>query len=316
MAPQSNGRFAPPLSRRTLLRGAAGAVLAPVARRGRAAPPAGIPWVIPWKDVVGGGGSILFYDARRGNVVTGTLDGRGFTPVEEYTGATAFRKGYNVVVGTPGGSVLFVRSPHRHERHGFGIAGTLLDGRWILRNEYAGFADWTNGAATRDSVFLFNRYTGLGASGTLVDGAWTYYKRYRNWTPYSHLVATDDSLLLFKFNSRRPAMAGTLENGLWSYANSYADIGNAPDEMNYRLAVGAGDTLLLLKNHPLDGVAGRLVDGAWHLDHTYPSGPTGFHRWTHAAHAGNGFVLLYDDDGEFASYGTLSGGAWSYYGTT
>jgi hypothetical protein len=189
-----------------------------------------------------------------------------------------------------------------------------LNGRWTYLNKYTGFAPWTDGEAAGDSVFLYNREEGHGASGTLVDGAWSYYQEYRNFHPdFTHLAATDDSLLFHQFNSRN-AKAGTLENGIWSFANNYDDIGNAPHVIDYHVSVGAGDTILLLGWSGLNGVVGRLVDGAWRLDHNYP----GFNYWTHAAHAGNGFVLLYDNDlyRSLAAWGTLGGGEWQYYGTT
>jgi hypothetical protein len=57
-----------------------------------------------------------------------------------------------------------------------------------------------------------------------------------------------------------------------------------------------------------------LENGVWQLDHIYQ----GFAEWTHAAHAGNGFILLYYNHGydALAAWGTLAGGEWEYYGTT
>lgn len=264
-----------------------------------------------WTHVVGGGGSILFYNKHTGSALTGTLDGRGFTPVEEYSD---FARGYEVIVGTPRGSVLFLRKAQPYEADGPAMAGTLRDGRWTVVNRYTGFAPWTDGEAAGDSVFLYNREKGHGASGTLVDGAWSYYQQYRNFHPdFTHMTATDDSLLFHQFNSRN-AKAGTLKNGVWSFTNNYSDIGNAPHVIDYHVSVGAGDTILLLGYTSLNGVVGRLVDGVWRLDHNYP----GFNYWTHAAHAGNGFVLLYDPDEyrSLAAWGALGGGEWRYYGTT
>ena len=321
MESHSDGRFGPPLSRRTLLSGAgvaaAGAALGPVARRGGIAAAQAGAIGAGWTHVVGGGGSILFYNKNTGEAMTGTLGGSGFTQVEYYSGIIRFAKGYKVMVGTPSGSMLFVRPS------GNGVAGTLVNGVWTLRNEYRGFAPWDVGGATRDSVFLFNWDTRQGASGTLVDGAWTYYKRYRNsfQFDYTRIGATDDSLVFYRACSRQPAKSGTLENGVWSlvYPFHFEEFNTVGGQfLCYQAEVGAGDTLLVLSSTPQQGetgyhgVVGRLVDGAWRVDHDY----VGFGLWRHAAHAGNGFVLLYDKESGLAAYGTLGGGEWSYYGTT
>lgn len=254
-----------------------------------------------------GGSSILFYDRNTGDGLAGTLDGLGFTPVEASKG---FATGYDLVVGTPRGSVLFLRNSD-----GMGAAGTLLNGRWSFLNEYHGFAPWTNAAASADTLFLYHLTRGQGASGTLVNGAWTYYGQYRSMErDYTHFSATDDSLLFYKFNSRASAKAGTLKNGVWTFANSYPDIGNLPYVVDYHMAVGAVDTLLFQGFTGLNFVIGTLANGAWSLKHKYPD--AGY--WTHAAHAGNGFILLYTGGGFDAptAWGTLIGGNWSYYGTT
>jgi hypothetical protein len=264
-----------------------------------------------WTHVVGGGGSILFYNARTGAGLAGTLDGRGFTPVEEYND---FAKGYEVVVGTPRGSVLFLRNARLYEAYGLAAAGTLLNGRWTFLNQYRDFAPWTDAAASTDSLFLYNRTEALGASGTLVDGAWTYVKEYRNFYPdYTHFAASDDSLLFYRYNSGASAKAGTLQNGVWTFANSYEQSDDAWP-FNHQVAVGAGDTLLFLKHQhdDADGFVGRLSNGAWQFAHMYID----FAPWTHAAHAGNGFVLLYRMADGLAAWGTLGGGEWEYYGTT
>ena len=171
--------------------------------------------------------------------------------------------------------------------------------------------------ASADTLFLYHRNRVQGASGTLVDGAWTYYRQYRGLALYpgfSHFAATDDSLLMYQFNSRLSAKAGTLKPGVWTFTNSYPDLGNLPYVINYLLAVGAGDTLLLNGFSSLNFVTGTLVAGVWRLKRNDPVSV----YWTDAAHAGNGFVLLYDRGGfdTPAAWGTLSGGDWTYYGTT
>lgn len=260
-----------------------------------------------WTHVVGGNGSILFYNRRTGAGLVGTLDGRGFTAVEQHAD---FAPGYNLVAGTPRGSVLFLRN-----QDGLGAAGTLQNGRWSFLNQYSGFATWDNAAASADTLFLYSRTrNGHGASGTLVGGAWHYLREYNDfYMDYTYFAATDDSMLFYQRNApTKDSITGTLEGGYFTFAHSYNDIGNLPYVVDYHVAVGAGDTLLLLGFTNLNGATGHLVDGAWRFDHNYP----GFAYWTHAAHAGNGFVLLYDEATGNAAWGTLGNGAWTYYGTT
>jgi hypothetical protein len=263
-----------------------------------------------WTHVVGGGGSILFYNKSTGAGLAGTLDGRGFTPVEEYRD---FAKGYEVIVGTSRGSVLLLKNPQLYST-GLGATGTLRNGRWTFLNTYRDFAPWTHGAAAGDSVFLYSS-TGRGASGTLIDGAWSFYREYGNfYRDYRRIVASDDSLMFHLSRSSSSAKVGTLKDGVWTFTNNYPDFVNGQLVDVNGCSVGAGDTLLLTywgwSN--MDSFAGRLVDGAWRLDHTY----RGFAEWSHAIQAGNGFVLLYDRWSGLAAWGTLGGGAWAYYGTT
>ena len=202
MEPQRLARAGAKVSRRSVLTGwaigAAGAVLgraAPRGRMGAAAIGTG------WTHLGGGGGSLLCYNADSGAGLSGTLDGAGFTPVQEYSD---FSPGYQVLVGTPAGSLLL------EPLSGLGAAGTLADDSWAFLNEYHDFAPWTHAAAASDSVLLYNRSSGLGAGGTLRDGAWSYDNRYDDFAAFSHVASAGNGYVLFYDTDSGLAAWGTL----------------------------------------------------------------------------------------------------------
>lgn len=262
-----------------------------------------------WTTMIGGGGSILLYDRNSGAGVSGTLDGRGFIPVERYHD---FARNYVMAVGTARGSVLLLRKLWIYEQGALGAAGMLRDGRWIFTNTYHTFGSWTHAVAAGDSVMLYNADDGIAATGTLIDGHWSYLNLYPTMgKDFTHLVGTDDSVLLYTF-ARRRAQAGTLIDGVWTPTVSYQDIGNGPGSIEYHPSVGAGSSLLLITWSGLTGVTGQLVNGIWQQQLDYP----GFNFWKFIAHAGNGFLLFYDDFHELLAWGTLQQGVWEYYGVT
>lgn len=262
-----------------------------------------------WAHIVGGGGSILLYDRQSGAGICGTLDGRGFIPVEHYQD---FAKNYAMAVGTARGSVLLLRKLPIYQQGALGATGMLRDGRWIFSNAYTDFGSWTHAVAAGDSVMLYNADDGIAATGTLIDGQWSYLNLYSTiGKDFTHLVGTDDSVLLYAFATRR-AQAGTLINGIWTPTTSYEDIGNGPQVIEYQPSVGAGSSLLMITWSGLTGVTGQLANGAWQQQQSYP----GFNFWKTIAHAGNGFLLFYDDFHELLAWGTLRDGVWEYYGTT
>lgn len=262
-----------------------------------------------WTHLVGGGGSILLYDRQSGAGLSGTLDERGFIPVARYPD---FAPNYAMAVGTARGSVLLLRNLWIYAQGALGATGFLRDGHWFFTSSYTDFGDWTHAVAAGDSVMLYNAGDGTAATGTLIDGQWSYLHLYPDiGKDFTHLVGTEDSVLLYAFAERR-AQAGTLIDGVWTPTTSYEDIGNGPHVMEFHPSLGAGSSLLLISWSGLTGVTGQLVNGAWQWQHAYP----GFNFWRSIAHAGNGFLLFYDDFHELLAWGTLRHGVWEYYGLT
>ncbi len=98
-----------------------------------------------WTHIVGGGGSLLFYDAATGPGLAGTLDQTGWRAVERYTD---FSTGWRVVVATAAGSVLMI-DPDT----GQGAGGTIRDGNLVYANGVSVANPATGEAVTVDSRF-------------------------------------------------------------------------------------------------------------------------------------------------------------------
>lgn len=292
-------------TRRHVLKGM-GAGAATVALASRAAPQAALAQPnrveqeigTGWTHVVGGGGSILFYNANTGAGLAGTLDENGWLAVERYTD---FATSWQLVVATAAGSVLLV-----DPGTGQGAGGTITGGRWSYLTDYTDFAPWTHAVGTRDSVLLYDRETGNGAGGTLIDGQWRFLTSYDDFfTGYTHLAGSDDSVLLYS-DSIGFGATGTLENGAWEWRGTYDDFAR-----DWTLQVGAGQSLLLVQRDTGLGAAGFLMGGTWEGLTEYGDFST---NWTHVVSAGNGYVLFYDAASGEAGWGTLADGAWSYIG--
>jgi CubicO group peptidase (beta-lactamase class C family) len=299
--------FATSMSRRTVVKGAGGGV-ATAAIGGRAVPVGAIAQDPPlpddpgtgWTHLVGGGGSLFFYNEDTGEGLTGTLDNTGWHAVERYTD---FKTGWNLVTCTSEGSVLLVDSTT-----GEGASGVLADGRWSYLVDYDDFTTgWTHLVATGDSALFYTAGTGEASSGTLVDGVWEWTTDYDDFfSGYTHLTASDDTVLLYAEGIGFGA-SGTLVNGSWEWVGVYDDF--AP---GWTLQGGAGDSLLLLEQGSGTGASGYLRNGAWEYTTDY----TDFSPdWTHVAASGNDdFVLFYDANSGLPAWGTLAGGVWEYYG--
>ena len=304
-ASRSRDSFAASVSRRTLL-AAAGAATATIAGntapRGVLAQPSALPRELGegWTHVLGGGGSLLFYNRDTGAGLGGTLDGNGWRPVETYDD---FSTGWNLVVATQEGSVLFVDTST-----GAGAGGMIADGRWSYLTDYSDFAtNWTHAVATRDSVLFYEQGTGIGAGGTLIDGQWTHLTDYDDFfAGYTHLTGSDDSILLYAADIGFGA-TGTLENGAWEWIGTYDDFAT-----DWSLQAGTGNSLLLVEADTGRGAGGFLWNGTWEWTSEYGDFSIG---WTHVTSAGNGHVLFYDAETGRGAWGALDAGDWFHLGT-
>jgi CubicO group peptidase (beta-lactamase class C family) len=288
--------------RRTVLKGMGAGAAAVLA--GPAAPRLSLAQVegglgTGWTHLVGGGGSLLFYNANTGAGLAGTIDNGGWHEGETYSD---FSQDWQLVVATSAGSVLMI-----DPSSGQGAGGIIADGAWSYLTDYSDFSSgWTHAVATRDSVLLYDQDSGQGAGGTLIDGEWSYLTDYSDFsTGYTHLTGSDDSILLYDASSGFGA-TGTLIDGTWEWIGEYDDFST-----DWSLQVGSGDSLLLVEQDTGIGAGGILEGGTWEWINEYEGFSIG---WTHVASAGNGFVLFYDADSGLGAWGTLDGGTWEYYG--
>jgi hypothetical protein len=106
----------------------------------------------------------------------------------------------------PNSSVFFYKS-------GVIITGTLANGAWHQTASLGASKHWDLAAASRTSLFLYNRSTGAVQTGTFASGTYTKTHTYTLATGFTLATASCDTLMLYR-KSDNKVMTATLVNGV------------------------------------------------------------------------------------------------------
>lgn len=139
----------------------------------------------------------------------------------------------------PNSSMLFYR-----ELTGAAVTGTLEAGRWQQKAALTLPDGYTSAAVSRDSLLLWDAFSGKGESGTFTEGKYTRVKAFDDdaLDGWHSVTASGDSVVLHKQFSDRVVM-GSLKNGVYQQVREYGDIGK-----DWWLVGSSCDTMVIVES--------------------------------------------------------------------
>ncbi|WP_412078113.1 hypothetical protein ACLF6K_29360 [Streptomyces xanthophaeus] len=139
----------------------------------------------------------------------------------------------------PNSSILFYR-----ELTGAAVTGTLEAGRWQQKAALTLPDGYTSAAVSRDSLLLWDAFSGKGESGTFTEGKYTRVKAFDDdaLDGWHAVTASGDSVVMHKQFSDRVVM-GSLKNGVYQQVREYDDIGK-----DWWLVGSSCDTMVIVES--------------------------------------------------------------------
>ncbi|MFB7244723.1 hypothetical protein CW362_36710 [Streptomyces populi] len=138
---------------------------------------------------------------------------------------------------TPNTSILFYRPDN-----GQAGTGTLSGGHWQAKATLHLPTGYTHGAASRDSLLLYNQSTGAGEVGTFTNGTYTRVNTHGFALNWIFIEASSDSVIFY--NSSGRGVTGTLKNGAFQQVRVYDNFSSGWGTM-----ASSGDTLVSAARH-------------------------------------------------------------------
>ncbi|MEU9374598.1 hypothetical protein AB0D94_12630 [Streptomyces sp. NPDC048255] len=139
----------------------------------------------------------------------------------------------------PNSSILFYR-----ELTGAAVTGTLEAGRWQQKAALTLPDGYTSAAVSRDSLLLWDAFSGKGESGTFTEGKYTRVKAFDDdaLDGWHSVTASGDSVVLGELSGDGVVM-GSLKNGVYQQVRDYGDIGE-----DWWLVGSSCDTMVIVES--------------------------------------------------------------------